>query len=815
MKFVKLKSTLLNSVKKAVKTAGLLSLLITSQVFANTLAIAKTNINADWQYLANNTNSVNDALKNSDWQPISLPHTWNAIDTVDAQPGYRRDASWYRKTILVSNSPRHYLYFEGANTQTEVYVNGQKAGSNIGGYIGFTIEVTDYIGSDNKADVMVRVTNEYNPHLIPSQKSDFFIFGGITRDVWLLQSGDLNIDNLIVDLRDVSKQQADADMKVYFNGLNKVVNAKIVAELRGPNNELVYEQTSDLTINKGKSEKKIALNTVPKPQLWSIEQPNLYTLIVNVFDENNAVIASSSARFGYRWFEFKQGAGFFLNDQRVLLRGTHRHEEHAGIGAALSNEQHLADMKQMKDIGVNFVRLGHYPQDPVVYDAADELGLILWDELPWCRGGKGGEEWERNTESLLERQILQNRNHPSIAFWSIGNEMYWEEDFPGGGSETIITPYVQKLNDKIKTLDNTRFTTIRKYYPAAKIVDIFSPSIWAGWYGGAYGQYEKALISSTKKHPNLIHMEYGGSSHVGRHEENPIDDKGLKDAQVSITEAMNQAVVKSVAKDSNWNENYMVNLFDWHLSVSESLPGFIGNAQWAFKDFGTPLRPENPIPYVNQKGLVDRSGIPKDAYYVFASYWAKEPFCYIESKTWTVRYGPKDGRKVKVYCNTDNAELMLNGTSLGKKTRVFGQFPAHGLVWKVPFEEGENRLSVVGRTTTQEVTDSLNVSYFIGDVGKPDKIELSYIKLNDTTYKVTATIVDENGRQVTSYEDRGYFSTLDGNAKLIEHQGTPNGSSSIELADGKASIILEKHGSNTAVIEFKTQNFKGQYIQIR
>ncbi|WP_394177002.1 glycoside hydrolase family 2 protein [Thalassotalea litorea] len=799
--------------KILIRTIWIIGLILASM---NTFASDdKTiNINQDWQYLQENHANVSQALNSKNWQPIQLPHTWNRTDTVDAQPGYRRDASWYKKRLELSNAKRQFLYFEGANTQADVYVNGKLAGTNIGGYIGFTFEITDYVNRDKIANIMVRVSNAYNPDIIPSQKSDFFIFGGLTRDVWLIESDDVYLENLTVTTPKVSHELVEAVAELNFDSTKSYPQSTLVAEIFDPTDKMISKTHTNIAINQGAQSLTLALNKITNPALWSVDSPDLYRVKVTLSD-NDRVLASKEVTTGFRWFEHKEGKGFFLNGERVLLRGTHRHEEHAGFGAALSNIQHRKDLEQIKNIGANFVRLGHYPQDPEVYKAANELGLIVWDELPWCRGGKGGETWEANTESLLTRQIQQNRNHPSIAFWSIGNEMYWEEDFPGGGAEDVVTPYVQKLNDLIKDIDPSRFTTLRKYYPGADIVDIFSPSIWAGWYGGAYGQYEEALQSSMEKYPALIHMEYGGSSHVGRHEESPIDELGIRDAQVSVSEAMNQAIVKSVAKDSNWNENYMVNLFDWHLSVSERFPGFIGNAQWAFKDFGTPLRPENPIPYVNQKGLVDRAGNPKDSYYVFASYWQKTPMCYIESKTWTVRYGPKAGRNVKVYCNTEQAELYLNGETLGKKDRIHGQYPAHGLVWKVPFSEGKNQLYVKGfNDGNMVIEDSLALEYQVGTHDKPKKVALSSERVSENLYLVTASIIDSDGRLVTDYEDRGYFSSLDSNAKLIENQGTPNGSSSIELANGMARILVQKTSNAQAVIEFKTQNFKGQYVRI-
>ena len=183
-------------------------------------------------------------------------------------------------------------------------------------------------------------------------------------------------------------------------------------------------------------------------------------------------------------------------------------------------------------------------------------------------------------------------------------------------------------------------------------MDVFSPSIWSGWYSGSYKSYQKAVDKYKKEYKHFLHTEYGGSSHVGRHTENPITGEGKIQAD-GWEEAIVQNDVPNIAKVGDWSENYIVDLFDWHLRISENDTAFVGNAQWAFKDFGTPLRPENAIPYINQKGLVDRNNNPKDAFYVFKSYWNDTtPFAYIESHTWTERQGPKGlKRAVSVYSN--------------------------------------------------------------------------------------------------------------------------------------------------------------------
>jgi beta-galactosidase len=776
-------------------------------------ATAKTLFNSNWQYSEVGIDKPSNAP--ADWRDINLPHTWNATDTVDQVPGYRRGVSWYKKTFNVTEADRYLLHFEGANMETEVYLNGEPVGSHTGGYIGFDIELSEAINTQGRNELLVRVSNAFNPDLIPSQKSDFFIHGGITRDVWLLTKNDAFIKRFEARANHVAEGDYSTELTVF---LDSRVNSKarLKATLTSPEGKVVASATQAVQISKGQSQQTLQLDTFANAKLWSPESPNLYQINVELLDhQQQQVLDVSQSQFGYRWFEQIAGKGFFVNGERLLLRGTHRHEELAGVGAAMSNAQHRSDMQTIKTMGANFVRLGHYPQDPEIYRAANELGLVIWDELPWCRGGKGGEQWEKNTEALLHEQLAQNFNHPSIAFWSLGNEIYWEEDFPGGGRDEILVPYLAKLNKMVKATDSSRLTSIRKYYPGADIVDSFSPSIWAGWYGGAYGQYQTALQESSKKYPNLIHMEYGGSSHVGRHTEFPIDGKGIRGAQVSVEEAVNQTVVKSVAKSSDWNENYMVDLFDWHLMVSESLPGLSGTAQWAIRDFGTPLRPENPIPYVNQKGLFDRSGKRKDAYYVYASYWSTEPVCYIESHTWTHRYGPKEGRNVDVFCNTDTAELFLNGTSLGEKQRQAGEFPASGLVWQVPFTEGHNSLRVTGRNNGQPVTtDATELTYYVGEPGKFDRLHVTQKPLENGNVLVEVEALDAKNRRLTDYADRIYFSALGSNEALVDGFGSPGRSSVIEAASGYAAIEVTPRPHHALVVEVKTQNVKGVFVEV-
>ncbi|HHH50050.1 MAG TPA: beta-galactosidase, partial [Saprospiraceae bacterium] len=473
------------------------------------------NINLDWQYLENNLTDIAKLKNQKNWHSINLPHTWNQWDAVDVMPGYRRDASWYQKEIFIEDyDEAHYLlYFEGANISTQVYVNGMLSGEHIGGYVGFKIDISKQIKKGQKNTISIRVDNSYNPNIIPSQKADFFIYGGITRDLWLEILPKVHFKNITITNNNVSKTSAETSLDILFNRIDFPKKYRIKSKIIDRSSNKVLAK-KEMSFEEFLTKPSFTFPKIKNPKLWSPGQPNLYKVVTQLLD-GQKLIDEKIETIGYRWYRFEPNGAFFLNGERLLLRGTHRHEEHAGYGAAMPNKLHRKDMTDIKEMGANFIRLAHYPQDPEVYKTCDELGIIVWDELPWCRGGMGGEEWQSNTERLLVEQINQNYNHPSIFFWSLGNEIYWLPDFKNGDDEKRLNKFVKALNKIAHDLDNNRLTSIRKYYAGADLVDVFSPSIWSGWYAGVYTNYKNSLIKNQKKYPRFLHMEYGGSSHVG------------------------------------------------------------------------------------------------------------------------------------------------------------------------------------------------------------------------------------------------------------------------------------------------------------
>ncbi|MBN1302084.1 MAG: glycoside hydrolase family 88 protein [Melioribacteraceae bacterium] len=772
-------------------------------------------INDNWFYLEDNIKDYNKLhLTKHKWELVDLPHTWNAFDAVDQQPGYRRGISWYMKELLLRNidyNLKYLLEFESINLKSEIYINGNFAGSHSGGYIGFDIDITDFI-TEGINTITVKADNSIDPRLIPSQKSDFFIYGGISRDVYLKSIPATSIKNLKISTPVVNEKSADTHVLFELDDLN-FAHGEVFLELIDPTGLQKIELRREINPDQKEKQFGFALPKIENPQLWSTSQPNLYKLRLSLYNETG-MLDQVEEKFGYRWFEFKEYGAFYLNGKQLLLRGTHRHEEHAGMGNAMPNELHRKDLEMIKEMGANFVRLAHYPQDPEVYKTCDELGILVWDELPWCRGGVGDDIWKSNTKRLLKEMIDQNYNHPSIIIWSLGNEIYWLPDFENGDDIDSLRTFVELLDNYTHELDPYRLTAIRKFYEGSDLVDVFSPSIWAGWYSGVYKSYSNAINDAVQKYKRFFHAEYGGSSHKGRHTESPITGDGYLNPD-EWAEEINQVKVKNVAQIGDWSESYIVDLFDWHLRISESYEKFTGNAQWAFKDFGTPLRPENALPYINQKGLVDREGNPKDAYYVFKSYWSNNPkFCYIESHSWTDRTGkPGEMNEVNVFSNCDKVELFVNGLSQGIKTRDKKEYPAQGLSWDVVFIEGKNIIVAESVHDHDAAEDSISIDYFTQPNRKPDKILLSSEKLINGNYLIKAVMSDVNGRRCLDYNSRVYFS-ISGNGKLLENYGTYSGSSVIEFANGLAEIEFKPVPFEETIIEARNQDFKGSYIKI-
>ncbi|WP_207512438.1 glycoside hydrolase family 2 TIM barrel-domain containing protein [Longitalea luteola] len=769
------------------------------------------------------------------WQPVQLPHCVNAEDAVDPDVNYYQGPAWYRTQLVIDNpysNGRTLLFFEGAGQKTDVYVYGTKVATHIGGYDEFTVDITEAVAAFRKTSVFqdqfrgkipiaIRTDNTRDLEMIPSNLSDFNVYGGIYRYLNLVYTPAVAIDKLFAKAEtDKAGKTGNVHLSARFfispqwagAGSGAEGPASVSIKLIDPAGKLV--QQKEVSPGSLSGEVNLADLSVKAPQVWSPQKPVLYTIEATVTAGDSKYVQTE--KIGFRHFEFVDHGPFLLNGQRLLLRGTHRHEDHAGVAAAMTEDMMRREMIMMKEMGVNFIRLGHYQQSRIILNLCDSLGILVWEEIPWCRGGLGGPVYQEQARRMLTNMIEQHYNHPSVIIWGLGNENDWPGDFPEFDKQKIRT-FMKELNDLSHTLDPSRKTAIRRCDFCKDIVDVYSPSIWAGWYRGVYTEYKQVSEDEFKKVNHFLHVEWGGDSHAGRHSENP--DKALQvvktgnGADERAGDASLYGGAARVSKDGDWSESYICNLVDWHLKEQETMPWLTGTAQWPFKDFSTPVRPDNPIPYMNQKGVVERDLTKKEAFYIFQSYWTTQPMVHIYGHSWPVRWG-NDGEEkmIKVYSNCAEAELFVNGKSYGVKKRNSQDFPAAGLRWGIPLHKGAYQVKVVARNGKVIVTDSMSFNYQTAKWGKPAGLLLEKISDENGIATMQVKLLDNEGVLCLDASNWIRFS-IAGDGKLIDNQGTSSGSNYVQAYNGRAIIRVKTNGGRS-VVGVKSEGLKTVFREL-
>lgn len=774
----------------------------------------------DWQFLRQDLGGIWEAVRPGKegnpesvplWTKVSLPHCANDKDAVDPDVNYYQGPMWYKTQLDVKNpyeGGRTLLHFEGAGQKTQVYVYTTKVGEHIGGYDEWSVDITEAVALflkdeklvrefKGKVPVMVRCDNSRDLEMMPSDLSDFNLYGGLYRYVNLVYQPSLYINSLFATpVVAANSKSATVNVTVNLENPGHLTTAQLSIKLKDPLGKEVQKiekQVQQLNgdINAGDL-------MVKNPGLWSTDKPVLYTLEATV--TSGAVTQTTQTRIGFRSFEFVKKGPFLLNGKRLLLRGTHRHEDHAGVAAAMTEDQMREEMVAMKEMGVNFIRLGHYQQSRVILDLCDSLGILVWEEIPWCRGGLGGPVYQEQGKRMLRNMIGQHYNHPSVIIWGLGNENDWPNDFPEFDQQKIRA-YMKELHDLSHQLDPTRKTAIRRCDFCKDIVDVYSPSIWAGWYRGVYTEYKEVSKAEFDKVDHFLHVEWGGDSHAGRHSETP--DKALQNIKASGTaderagDASLYGGAARASKDGDWSETYICNLVDWHLKEQETMPWLTGTAQWPFKDFSTPVRPENPVPYMNQKGVVERDLTKKEAYYVFQSYWATRPMVHIYGHSWPVRWGNDNEEKmIKVYSNCDEAELFINGQSYGIKKRNSQDFPAAGLRWNLPLKKGSYNVHVMARKGKTVVSDTIRFEYQTEKWAQPAQVSLKKISEENGIVTIEARLYDAKNVQCLDAVNWIRFG-LTGDGTLIDNLGTSGGSRLVQLYNGRATIRIQTNGGRS------------------
>ncbi|MGJ1422304.1 glycoside hydrolase family 2 protein [Sphingobacterium spiritivorum] len=365
------------------------------------------------------------------WDVVSLPHTHTLFNAdLKGFSDYGRNIGWYRRAInvpLAWKGKKVFLEIQGAMQTTQLWVNGKPAGSySVSGYDSYHYDLTPYLKS-GKNILALRVDNTVNPDCPPDAvKTDFIQFGGLYRDVSLVVTDPVHITfpwesknaGIRITTPKISEKEAVVKVDLGIRNESKTSgNFTLIAKIRDQKGKLIAVARDTKTVAAGKDALFTATTTaIADPRLWSPEHPHLYR-VETIISAGKKELDRKITAFGMRWFEFNPTTGFWLNGKHVKLVGANRHQTWPFIGNAVPNSLHRRDAEQLKEMGLNWVRLSHYPHDPDFLDALDELGLIALEEGPtWMN--KGNEKWMQNLEKSFRSMIRRDRNHPAIMVWN-------------------------------------------------------------------------------------------------------------------------------------------------------------------------------------------------------------------------------------------------------------------------------------------------------------------------------------------------------------------------------------------------------------
>lgn len=681
-------------------------------------------INESWHFYKGHIENPFSSSTALEWEKVTIPHSWNTEDILDDEDGYYRGDGWYKKTIVIPQvyeNQKVFLLFEAANQVTSLYVNGKSVGEDhIGGYTAFTRDITTVLKAGEN-EITIKVNNAHNEEIVPLY-GDFSFLGGIYRDVQLIISkpvhfeiANIGANGIFVTTPEVS--EASAKVKV----TSKLVRPKsgkytVRQTLYDAKNKLVKQTTSKSLYGKD----TFSELSITNPKLWSPDSPYLYTLVSEVLDSKNIILDRVENSVGFRWYRFDAKEGFFINGKQTKLIGTCRHQDFYKKANALSDEMHRNDMKLLKEMGSNFLRIAHYPQDPAILEMCDKLGFIATVEIPFVDKAAANEAGKQNSINMLKEVIRFNYNHPSIVAWNLGNETTMKE--PEGFGEAYVKHFVEThkaLAATIEEEDNTRYSySVFFREPeyqdgfGIRITDLVGYNKYFGWYLNELDEIEDELKKLVNKSLALnpdkpfILSEYGAGA-----------DPRIRSFKPSRFDF-------SVEYQLLFHKEYMKAILN--------MPEIVGANIWNYADFQVEHRVD-AVPHINNKGILSVDRKKKDAYYLYQAILNKTPFLAIASKGWTNRAGIADNENalvatqpITIVGNTNDVELFVNGKSLGKK-----EFDFYMTTFNVPLKEGKNMIEIVSNKEGVELKDFMIIDFTLQPKNlKSHKVPFKEIAIN-------------------------------------------------------------------------------------
>lgn len=731
------------------------------------------------------------AIPQVSWQPIDLPHTAN-IEPLVPGPDMWLGVAYYKKQFIIPQTDKGRkitIAFEGAMQQSDVWVNGKLIVQHKGGYTPFYADCTNDVFYNKPNIIVVRVDNRADKNFPPGKpfmKNGYNYWSGIYRNAWLNITNKIHITDPVQANKQMSGGVFFRTLEVGRKNAVALIRTNVINESR-TNAGITVEQILKTRLGKVVAINRCSSKSIAKahdadfeqrfnvksPALWSPEAPNLYTLQTTVF-VNGIKTDQLTQRVGFRKLEFSRKGGFKINGQPLKLIGVNRPQEYPYIGAALSDNAEYRDLKKIKQAGFNTIRLSHYPQDPSIYDAADELGLMLLDGIPGWQFFNKNEIFKQRVFRDITDMIHRDRNHPSIILWEANmNECYPPDSFRNACHQLVH-----------KELPAGEYFTVGETY-AAKHTE------WdvamANWYDDKDTVFRNTYERVQDIQPNspgfikeYADWEYGGVESTTRCTRADGEKRLLRGLWNTLWE-------------HNTNLNYEGNTGDaiWAM-YDNNIPAEKRNYEWGVSDyfrlpkFVGPLFRSQLEPYRKIAGVDDNNP------YLFIANW------------WTPRQG-KD--KVIILSNCDKIILKVNGKIVGEQYPDNGPTTPYGLFEKGgtnPFDGGNCRnykhppftfkdvlyqpgeLAAEGYINGKKVTTQIvrtpeqptEIKLEADYSGRPLKAD------NADAIFVYASLIDKNGTVACLDNETEVQFSLTGDAKII-------GPSSVKVRGGIASTLLQ------------------------
>ena len=507
---------------------------------------------------------------------MTIPGDWNSQDPILF---YYEGTVWFKKSFdyVIQENKRLFIYFGAVNYKAEVYLNGVKLGIHQGGFTPFNFEISSII-KDKDNFLVVKVDNVRHKEAVPTLNTDWFNYGGITRDVVLIEEPKSFVQDYMIQIKKGYKNTISGFVKINnFDKTAEFVSIKI--------RELGIKYKGKIDVN-GSVNFEILNKNI---KYWSPESPKLYDISI----EYDSQILKD--KIGFRTIE-TQNSKILLNGKSIFLKGISIHEENDKGGRANSESDGIRLLTWAKELGCNYVRLAHYPHNETIIRLADKMGLMVWEEIPvyWTIDFANLETY-KNAENQITTTIKRDQNRACVIIWSVANETPVSDQ---------RNAFLNNLISKAKTLDPTRLISaalltksenLNNYVddPIAENLDIVSFNEYLGWYGGNLDDAEKIQWTSKYNKPVIV-SEFGGDAKQGFHGD----------------------------KTERWTEEFQEYLYIQNLKMIEKIPNICGISPWILVDFRSPRR---VLPGIqdgyNRKGLISNDGNKKKAFSILRAFY--------------------------------------------------------------------------------------------------------------------------------------------------------------------------------------------------